>query len=169
MNGRARRGSAALALLLCALSFPAVAERWLEGTVVHVSDGDTVDVKDAAGRHRIRFYGIDAPELAHDGRPAQAYGRQAQVFVRRLLLRRRVRVRLTGETSYRRPVGEVFVEGRSASRELVRAGLAWWNVRHARADRELGRLERGAREAHTGLWRDPQPVPPWQYRRRGRR
>ncbi|MBI4694057.1 MAG: thermonuclease family protein [Gammaproteobacteria bacterium] len=169
MNARTGRGSAALALLLWVLPLPAATERWLEGTVVHVSDGDTVDVKDGTGKHRVRFYGVDAPELAHDGRPAQAYGAQADAFVRRLLLHRHVRVRLTGETSYRRAVGEVFVDEKSASRELLRAGLAWWNARHARDDGELRRLERAAREARAGLWREPQPVPPWKFRRRGRR
>lgn len=36
-----------------------------------VIDGDTVDLAGPAGPVRVRILGIDAPEVAHDGRPAQ--------------------------------------------------------------------------------------------------
>jgi endonuclease YncB( thermonuclease family) len=29
-------------------------------------------------------------------------------------------------------------------------------------------LEKDAREAKKGLWADPQPVPPWEWRKQGR-
>src|SRR5436190_5289182 len=40
----------------------------LAGTVVHVDDGDTIDVRIADRVERVRYIGIDAPEVAHDAR-----------------------------------------------------------------------------------------------------
>jgi micrococcal nuclease len=45
-----------------------------EERVSFVPDGDTLVL---AGGETVRLAGIDAPELAHDGRPAQAYGSEA--------------------------------------------------------------------------------------------
>ena len=48
----------------------------IEGKVVKVIDGDTIDVLDnTSTKHRIRFYGIDAPESK------QAYGQKAREFL----------------------------------------------------------------------------------------
>ncbi len=160
-------------LFLCALLFAATSaiarEQWVEGRVVFVNDGDTA-VVDVGGRSlRVRFYGIDAPERQNRDWPAQPYSRKAADFMRELLGKREVRVRLTGERTHAREVGEVFVAGQSASRAIVREGLAWWNDKFAAGDRELERLQAEARQARRGLWRDPSPVPPWVHRARHRR
>lgn len=57
-----------------------------------VLDGDTFDVSacgDELGE-RVRMLGIDAPEIAHDGNPADCYGDAAGAELRRLLDGRRV-------------------------------------------------------------------------------
>ena len=51
------------------------------------------------------------------------------------------------------------------NREMVRQGLAWWFARYAPADTELARLEAEAKAARRGLWSQPNPVPPWNWRR----
>lgn len=133
-------------------------------------DGDTATLVTAAGRIlRVRFYGVDAPERQTEDWPDQPYAAEAADFSRRLLLERPVTVRLTGERTYRREVGEIFIDGKSATRELVRAGLGWWNARYARDDHDLERLEKAARQARRGLWRDAQVIPPWKFRGRYRR
>jgi endonuclease YncB( thermonuclease family) len=48
-------------------------------------------------------------------------------------------------------------------KELVRDGFAWRNVRYDKAG-EFADAEREARENHRGLWADPNPVPPWEWR-----
>lgn len=67
---------------------------------------------------------------------------------------------------YGRLVGEVLLpDGRNLNHELVRAGMAWWYRRYAQEDTTLAQLEAEARAARRGLWRDPHPVPPWEWRR----
>jgi len=155
--------------LCAAVAARPAAESWVEGRVVHVNDGDTAIV-DVDGRSlRVRFYGVDAPEAQNRDWPAQPYSRAATRFMRTLLGGRKVRVRLTGERTHAREVGEVFVDGRSASQAIVAAGLAWWNDRFAPRDRELERLQAAARAARSGLWQQQRPVAPWAHRARHRR
>ena len=50
---------------------------------------------------------------------------------------------------------------------LVKDGWCWWYRKYAPGDTVLEGLEKEAREAKKGLWADPQPVPPWEWRKRG--
>ena len=54
------------------------------GTVSSVFDSDTFEVKEPAGRVRVR--GVNAPEIAHDGEPAQCYGPEATTRARAAVL-----------------------------------------------------------------------------------
>lgn len=142
------------------------ADEWVQGQVVNVHDGDTATVATRDGKTlRVRFYGVDAPERATEYWPDQAFGKEAGDFMTDLLLNHAVKVRLTGEHTYQREVGEIFIADRSASRELLRVGLGWWNRPFARKDATLRRLEQRARKAHIGLWRDKRPLAPWRYRK----
>jgi micrococcal nuclease len=58
------------------------------------------------------------------------------------------------------------MDGRNINRELVKAGWCWWYKNYAPKDTELKRLEKEAREGKHGLWADPAPVPPWEWRKR---
>ena len=143
---------------------------WTSGQIVAVHDGDTATLKRTDGvRIKIRFYGVDAPELATRDWPEQAHAREAARFMQNLLLDQRVSVRLTGERTYDRLVGEIFIDGRSAPRELLRAGHGWWNERYAARDSDLERLQQAARVARRGLWQATEPEPPWVFRSRHRR
>lgn len=151
--------------LLCLLAFSAGAGEWVNGEVIKVTDGDTVVVRTARGALlRVRCYGVDTPEEANQYWPEQPRSVEAKQFMQRLLLTRVVTVRLTGDRTYGREVGEIFVDGRSATREVIRAGLGWWNRKYARQDFDLRRLEDRARTARMGLWADRNPIPPWEYR-----
>ena len=169
MNVRAPTKLFACGLWLSLLAGSAGAAEWISGRVVSVTDGDTAVVETA--KHevlRVRFYGVDAPEAANEHWPAQPYAAAATAFMRDLIGGKPVRVRLTGDRTYKREVGEVFIAERSASQALVGAGLAWWNRKFAPDDRELARLESQARRLGIGLWQDRRPVPPWRHRGRYR-
>ena len=110
----------------------------------------------------VRLDGVDCPELN------QAFGRRAKGYTSELAFGRAVRVVGRGKDDYGRELAEVFLpDGRSLNRELIAAGFAWWFRRHSN-DRSLETLEREARTVRRGLWADPDPVPPWEYRRAAR-
>ena len=48
---------------------------------------------------------------------------------------------------------------------LVKEGWCWWYRKYAPGDTMLEGLEKEAREARIGLWADPQPVLPWEWRK----
>jgi endonuclease YncB( thermonuclease family) len=141
--------------------------RFLNGTVAYVTDGDTLAVKDAQGDLvTVRLSGVDTPEKAWRGQwRAQPFSAQATRFTTELVAGKAVTVRLKPDETHGRAVGEVFVDGRSLNRELLRAGLGWWNRRYEPHDHDLQRLEAAARAARRGLWSEPDPVPPWRHRR----
>ena len=67
---------------------------------------------------------------------------------------------------YKRIVAEIILpDGRNLNRELVRGGPAWWYQQYARQALMLRDLEREARAVKRGLWSDPKPTPPWEWRR----
>ncbi|MBS1856124.1 MAG: thermonuclease family protein [Acidobacteria bacterium] len=67
---------------------------------------------------------------------------------------------------YKRTVAEIILpDGRNLNQEVVRAGLAWWYRTYAKHDAVLPALEDEARAAKRGLWADPSPMPPWEWRR----
>jgi len=49
--------------------------------------------------------------------------------------------------------------------ELIKDSWCWWYQKYAPLNAEIERLEREAREAKKGLWADPQPIPPWEWRK----
>ena len=147
-------------LTLFALSAAAPARADFRGRVVGIVDGDTIDVLRGGRPERIRLAGIDCPEKA------QPYGSRARQATAALALGADVHVLDKERDRYGRTVGEVVLgDGRSLNRELVRQGWAWWYRQYSQ-DRALGDLEIVARMERRGLWADPQPMPPWEWRAR---
>ena len=71
---------------------------------------------------------------------------------------------------YGRRIGKIWVNGVDANLEQVRRGMAWHYKQYAgeqsEEDRERYALaEEEARAKRAGLWRDPGPVAPWEWRR----
>ncbi|MBL8309474.1 MAG: thermonuclease family protein [Burkholderiales bacterium] len=135
------------------------------GLVVGVSDGDTITVLDESKtQHKIRLAGIDAPEKK------QAFGQRSKEHLSDLVYRKTVTVEGNKTDRYGRTVGKVLVDGVDANLEQVKAGFAWHYKQYQReqkkADRALySAAEDEAREAKRGLWRDPSPTPPWEFRK----
>ena len=49
--------------------------------------------------------------------------------------------------------------------EVAKDGWCWRYRKDAPGDVVLEELEMAAQEAKRGLWMDPHPVPPWQWRK----
>jgi len=161
-----------LSVLLGALAFLGAA--WLipttvyaadfTGSVVGVIDGDTIEVLHNNKADRIRLSGIDCPEKG------QAFGNNAKHATSDLAYGKEVTIQTHGHDKYKRTIGEVILQdGTNVNHELVREGWCWWYRKYAPGDTVLEGLEKEAREGKKGLWIDPHPVPPWEWRaqRRG--
>ncbi len=145
-------------LLIClCLATPSFAASF-QGKVIKVIDGDTIDVLHNNQPERIRLNGIDAPEMG------MAYGQAAKEYVLDMAALKTITVEVTDTDRYGRTVGDVILpDGRILNRDIVKAGYAWWFKKYSK-DASLGELEEGARIARKGLWRDPRPKPPWEWR-----
>lgn len=153
--GKAARVFFALALLVAA----GIARAELAGPVVAVLDGDTIDVLIDRQPVRVRLAQIDAPEKR------QAFGTRSRQALSSLVFRQSVTVADAGRDRYGRVLGTVCVSGVNVNAEMVRQGMAWVYRQYA-TDRSLFALEDEARAGRRGLWADPSPVPPWQFRHR---
>jgi len=131
-----------------------------QGRVVGVIDGDTIKVLQQGKQVKVRLVGIDCPEKD------QPYGQKAKSFVMELIAGKSVIIKYESYDRYGRIVGAVFLsDGRNLNHELVQTGLAWWYRKYAPNDKTLVRLEYEARKAKLGLWTEPNPVSPWEWRR----
>ena len=155
------RISALIIALSLSLPQPALS---LEVQVLRVIDGDTIVIE---GGQRVRYIGIDAPEMAHPryGRRGEPFGEAARRFNEKLVLGRRVRLEfdVEREDRYGRLLAYVWVPARPSgaggedalvNAELVRAGLAEArryppNLKYAK---RLEQLEREARLEGRGMW-----------------
>ncbi len=128
--------------------------------VVKVIDGDTLEVRHQGRKLRVRLFGIDAPEWQ------QEFSHQAKEFARQRVEGQRVELRLKAWDKYGRLVAEVHVGGDSLNEELLREGLAWVHIYYCKEPicRKWRQLEKEARAARRGLWKNDNPVPPWKWK-----
>jgi len=75
---------------------------------------------------------------------------------------------------YGRIVGKILLEGKDVNLEQVKAGMAWhykfYEDEQTPEDRELyAKTEAEARAARRGLWQDPSPIEPYQFRKEEKR
>jgi micrococcal nuclease len=150
-----------LLLLVLAPATPAQTDDW---TVLHVVDGDTIHVQRGADLEKVRYIGIDAPEIHHHAIwGAEPGGREAAALNRRLVGGRHVRLELDARArdQYGRLLAYVWVGDLMVNAELVRLGYAQVmtvrpNVRHQAL---FVKLQREARAAGRGLWAASSPTP----------
>jgi endonuclease YncB( thermonuclease family) len=136
----------------------------IEGKVINVHDGDTITVLDQSNKKfAIRLQGIDAPELK------QEFGSVSQKNLSSLVLGKQVTIVWTKVDKYRRTVGTIMIDGRDVNIEQVKAGMAWHFKKYEDEQKPEDRVtyaaaEQAARAAKLGLWIDPNPTPPGDWR-----
>ena len=135
--------------------------------VVGISDGDTVTLlrQDGAGAAQIkaRLTEIDAPERQ------QPWGARSRQALASKVFGQTVLVASSGRDRYGRLLARLHLGQRDINREMVREGHAWVYRRYATENWLPD--EAFARNAKQGLWSlgADRAVPPWQWRRDGRR
>ena len=146
----------------------------ISGKVVAVTDGDTIRILDnSSTQHKIRLTGIDAPEKA------QPFGNASRKHLASLVAGKEVRVETSKNDRYGRVLGKVWVQpqncsacGKTLNANLAQilAGMAWWYQDYAKDQpaQDRARYESAVKEARKGklgLWSEPDPIPPWAWRR----
>jgi endonuclease YncB( thermonuclease family) len=151
------------------------ATRSFEARVVGVADGDTITVLDANNaQHRVRLAGIDAPET---GQPFSGRSKQS---LKRMVMGRLVRIEWDEVDRYGRLVGKVWVtpagihctqepcpKTLDAGRAQLTVGLAWHYLGKQQAEEDSLAYEfdeTEARARRVGLWSEPDPIAPWDWR-----
>jgi endonuclease YncB( thermonuclease family) len=126
------------------------------GTIIYVLDGDTFVFQTENGSLRVRMFGIDAPEKS------QEYGQESKAFLERYNHKAGI-LRTTGVDKYGRTIGILFVDSTNVNIESIRYGCAW-HYKYYSKDESYAQAEKEAKENHLGLWKYPNPKPPWEYR-----
>ena len=128
--------------------------------VIGVKDGDTFVLLIDDFQLVVRFSHIDCPEKK------QPFSNRAKQFVSDRCFGRYVTLIHDHEYDrYGRLLAEVILEnGENLNKELVRNGLAWHFTRYS-SDEEYAQLEIEARNNRIGIWSDPSPTAPWDWRR----
>ena len=139
--------------LLAAAVDSSIARNWY--TVKWVSDGDTIVLTD--GR-KVRYIGIDAPEIDHENQKAQPYGYEARSFNRQLVSTQKIRLEFDKERRDRfgRWLAYIFLpDGSFLNARLLKNGYAYFlyrkpNVRYVKL---LLEAQREGMNAKKGIWR----------------
>lgn len=154
-------------LLACAAPLAMAKSLW--GRVTAIKGQQVLAFETEGGNYDLRLYGVELPE------PGQPFAQQARARLEALAVGKQVRFRF----QYRNAEGELLVKlllGEGADSDLalqlVRAGLAWKQPTVSYKPFAKGQPDlltaaaAAARQAGLGVWSQPNPVAPWDYRAR---
>lgn len=140
-----------LFLLLCLWSNAECSDLY---EVRWVDDGDTIVLKD--GR-RVRYIGINAPEVESEYYRAEPFGDEARDFNRKLVYLKKVRIELDNEKydQYGRLLAYVFSEdGIFVNNAMIAAGYAYCLYRkpNVKYEEMFLQSQQNAMLSNRGLW-----------------
>lgn len=152
-----------LFFVLAVVSFEILAaDQTLSGRVVKVKDGDSFVMRSEGLVYEIRMYGIDAPEYE------QPYGKKSAQALRSLIDSKNINVIKTGSDTYGRLIGKVYIGKTYINLEMVKSGNAHWYSKYAPQDKDLQSAEQAAKQSKLGLWAQPNPILPSQWRKQAK-
>jgi micrococcal nuclease len=132
----------------------------LDGKVVSIADGDTFTLLTPENKQvKIRLHGIDCPERSQD------YGTVARQKLSDLIFGQPVRIEEKDTDRYGRTIAIVYnVKGVNINEQLLKEGLAWHYTAYDKNPAWTA-LEQQARRQKAGLWAQPAPIAPWEFRK----
>lgn len=144
---------------LCLVIHTSEADQLL-GRVISIADGDTLTIlTENKQKVIIRLNAIDAPEKN------QAFSNASKKSLSLICFNRVAKVETFGIDKYGRTIGDVTCSDIYANQYQVDNGMAWVYRKYSN-DASLYALEDQAKKIGLGLWDDPNPVPPWEFRHR---
>lgn len=145
---------------------PCLAYADITGKVIGITDGDTIRVLTLEQKtYKIRLTAIDAPEKT------QAFGQVAKSQLSDAVYEKEVTVVQPKKIRNGRYSGKVMLGDIDVGYMMVAQGLAWNEKKYQQTltpDEKVAYAwqEQTALKNRAGLWADPNPVPPWEYRKR---
>ncbi|HCA3292026.1 TPA: thermonuclease family protein [Salmonella enterica subsp. enterica serovar Typhi] len=136
-----------------------------EAKVVKIIDGDTITALDGQNTSiKIRMYGIDAPESK------QAFGQKAKQALSSAIAAQNITVIDHGPDIYGRMLGTIWLDGYDINASMVDSGYAWvYRFDGNAIVPNYLKFEASAQKAVKGLWVDPNPVAPWEWRQQNQK
>jgi micrococcal nuclease len=133
----------------------------LEAKITRIVDGDTAELLYGELPIMLRLQHIDAPEK----RGSQPYGNKAKTILSNLCFGQEVTILTEGDFDMGGRMIGVIVnkDGVNVNKEMVRLGYAWHFKKYS-SDMSYDKLEKKARREKRGLWQEPNPVAPWDFR-----
>jgi endonuclease YncB( thermonuclease family) len=132
------------------------------GKIISVKDGDSFELLTKENQIiEIRLAHVDTPEKK------QPYGKAAKIYAANLVWGYIVTATQTDTDRYKRKICIVEANGRILNLELVRVGLAWHFKKYSE-DPRYARAEKVAKARKVGLWKQSNPIAPWDARKRKR-
>ena len=124
--------------------------------VTRIIDGDTIEVQIDGAIYKVRYIGIDAPELDDTRAEFCALAQEATRYNQQLVRGKTVRMEkdISETDKYGRLLRYVYVDDVFVNAELVRQGLAWAKVYEPdiKYQDTLEKAEAEARESGRGIW-----------------
>ena len=125
--------------------------------VIGISDGDTIKCLQDKTQIKVRLNQIDAPESKQD------FGSAAKKALSSYAFGQVVQLAVSGTDKYGRTLAEVYLNNENINKKMVQNGYAW-AYREYVTDNEYISLEDNARSQSIGLWSQPNPVYPSNFR-----
>ncbi len=123
-------------------------------TVKWVNDGDTIVLTNG---WRVRYIGINAPEIDHENQKAQPYGYLARSFNKKLVLSQKIVLEFDEERHdrYGRLLAYIYLaDGSFLNSRMLENGMAYYLYRrpNVKYDKRLLKKQQDAMRAQKGLW-----------------
>ena len=147
-----------------------------DAEVVRIIDGDTIEVKNDHGlKFKIRLLGIDGPESN------QRFGNESFLYLKKIINGKTVTIISPPHKNkpytlgyYKRIIGKIILNGKDINLEMIKKGMAWHFKKYKKSqhidDRySYNKAEVEAQEKNIGLWKNENPLPPWEWRKLNKR
>lgn len=127
--------------------------------VIRIVDGDTIEVLFHELPIMIRLAHIDCPEKK------QAFGNKAKQALSDFCFGQEIEFDFIEKDRNGRYICVIYnSEGVNLNQEMIRLGMAWHFKKYSK-DQSYAELENEARKNKVGLWQEPNPIPPWGWRK----
>ena len=128
--------------------------------VLRVADGDTIHINYNGKDEKVRFIGLDTPEIKDPRKPIQCFGREASAKMTELAENKKVRLEFDKTQSERDKYGRILAfiyseDNKNLAYEMIRQGYGneyTYNSNPYKYQNEFKEAARKAREENKGLW-----------------